>query len=192
MLSASLVGPNPDGGIAVGDEAPDFDLLNIDGEMVALNDYADSEGLIVIFTCNHCPFSVAYEDRIIALDEWSEAQGYPVVAINPNDPVQYPSDSYDAMIVRAEEKGFNFPYLFDETQEIALGYGATRTPHVFVLERAETQFICRYIGAIDDNTWEEENVSIRYIEEAVTAIKDGTSPDPDFTKAIGCTIKWKQ
>ncbi len=146
------------GGYEVGDVATDFKLKNVDGKMVSLSDYPDAKGFIVIFTCNHCPYSVAYEDRIIEMDKEYKEKGYPVIAINPNDPEQYPTDSYEAMKVRAKEKNFTFPYLFDEGQKIYPQYGATRTPHVFLLNKEEKGLVVKYIGAIDDNYTDAEKV----------------------------------
>ena len=107
-------------GFDVGDKASDFSLKNIDGEMVSLADYKDVNGFIVVFTCNHCPYAVMYEDRIVALDKKYKSQGYPVIAINPNDPSVKPADSFENMKVRAKEKGFTFPYLMDEGQRYIL------------------------------------------------------------------------
>src|SRR5690606_30003035 len=126
-----------DSGYKIGDEATDFKLENIDGNQVSLADYPDAKGFIVIFTCNHCPYAVAYEDRIIALDEKYKPLGYPVIAINPNDPEVQPEDSMEEMRKRAAEKGFTFPYLLDLGQEIYPQYGATKTPHVFLLNKEE-------------------------------------------------------
>ncbi len=181
-------------GVEVGDAAPDFKLKNIDGKTVGLSDYKDAKGVIVVFTCNHCPYAVLYEDRIIALSKKMKGLGFPVVAINPNDASKYPDDSFDGMVKRAEEKGFNFPYLHDESQAIAKAYGASKTPHVFLLAKGkDNKFSVAYIGAIDNDT---ENVSAdtrtNYVEDAVTAVSAGKSPDPSTTKAIGCTIKWKK
>ena len=183
------------GGLNVGDNAKDFKLKNIDGKYVSLSDMKDVRGVIVIFTCNHCPFAKAYEDRIIALDKKFKKEGYPVVAINPNDPKESPEDSYEAMQTRAKEKGFTFPYIFDETQEIATAYGAAHTPHVFLLQKqADGQFKVAYIGAIDNDT--ENKLSAKekknYVEDAIAALKSGKQPDPSSTKAIGCTIKWRK
>lgn len=176
-------------GYKVGDKATDFKLKNIDGKYVSMSDYASAKGFIVIFTCNHCPFSVAYEDRIIEIDLKYKELGYPVIAINPNDPVQVPADSYDEMIKRAADKGFTFPYLIDEGQQVYPAYGATRTPHVYILNKENDGLIVAYIGAIDDNHQDVKAVKNRYLEDAVNALMKGEKPAVDFTKAVGCSIK---
>ena len=179
------------GGYEPGDKATDFSLKNIDGTYVSLSDYDEAEGFIVIFTCNHCPYAVKYEDRIIALDKKYKDKGYPVIAINPNDPEVQPEDSFSNMKKRAAEKGFTFPYLFDESQEIYPQYGATKTPHVFLLEKVASDYIVRYIGAIDDNYKSASAVETHYVEDAVEALMAGEEPSVTSTKAIGCTIKTK-
>jgi len=178
-------------GYNVGDKATDFKLKNVDGKFVSLSDYPDAKGFTVIFTCNHCPYAKAYEGRIIELDKKYKALGYPVIAINPNDPEVNPDDSYDKMIVRAKEKGFTFPYLFDETQEVYRKYGAKKTPHVYLLEKKDQQLVVQYIGAIDDNYKDASEVKIPYVSNAIDALLAGKSPEPNFTKAIGCSIKDK-
>ncbi|MBM4177876.1 MAG: thioredoxin family protein [Ignavibacteria bacterium] len=179
-------------GVVVGDRAPDFRLINIDGQFISLDTYKNSKGLVVVFTCNHCPYSVKYEDRIIALAAETAKLGYPLVAINPNDPVKVPGDSYENMQVRAKEKGFTFPYIVDGTQEIAKAYGAKRTPHVFLLSNASNSWKVEYIGAIDDNANDAEKVESRFVLDAVRSLSSGSTPTVTQTKAIGCTIKWKE
>lgn len=179
-------------GYKPGDVAMNFTLKNVDGKMVSLSDYASSKGVLVIFTCNHCPYSVAYENRIIELHKMYASKGYPVVAINPNDAVAYPADSYENMIERAQEKNFPFAYLQDESQQIAKAYGATRTPHVYLLTQKNKQFTVAYVGAIDDNSNEEENVHKKYVQDAISDLEAGRSIATPFTKAIGCSIKWKK
>ena len=177
----------------VGQVAPAFDLKNIDGKNISLKETLhNNKGAIVVFTCNHCPYSVKYEDRLIALDEQFKAKGYPVIAINPNDPLTYKEDSWQNMKKRAKEKGFSFPYLVDETQEIAKAYAATRTPHVYLVQKgADDQGIVRYVGAIDDNT-EAEAVGVKYVEDAISRLEASEEINPTYTKAVGCGIKWKQ
>lgn len=176
-------------GYKVGDTARDFSLKNVDGKMVSLSGIKDVKGYIVVFTCNACPYAKAYEDRIIALNKKYATLGYPVVAINANDKDVQPADSYDNMQKRAKEKNYGFPYLYDESQEIAKTYGATRTPHVFVLDQNR---VVKYIGAIDDNSEEPDQVKEKYVENAIEALRAGKEVAVKETKAIGCSIKWKQ
>jgi peroxiredoxin len=176
-------------GYSVDDIAADFSLKNVNGKMVSLSDYKDSKGFIVVFTCNHCPFAKAYEDRIIALDRKYSKLGYPVIAINPNNPDKQKEDSYELMKVRAKEKGYTFPYLFDDGQKIYPQYGATKTPHVYILQKTPKGNQVKYIGAIDDNYEDEAAVKIKYAENAVDALLKGNEVPVKETKAIGCTIK---
>ena len=181
-------------GVAVGDVAPDFNLRNVDGKMVSLSsitneDGSTPKGYIVTFTCNTCPYAVMYEDRLIALHHKYAPQGYPVIAINPNDPDVKPDDSFDAMKVRAQEKAFPFVYLFDDGQSVYPQYGATTTPHIFLLDNTRK---VRYIGAIDNNPQDADAVTKRYLEDAIAAVEAGKDPDPNFTKAVGCSIKAKK
>ena len=180
-------------GYAVGDKVENFSLTNtVDGKQVALNDYLSKNGVIVVFTCNHCPYAKAYESRIMDLDKKYASLGYPVLAINSNDPVAEPTDSPDNMKKRAAEMQYSFPYLFDETQNIAKAFGATRTPHVFLLQKTSTGFVVSYIGAIDDNTYDISAVQNKYVESAISSLQNHEQPNPNFTKAIGCTIKWRE
>jgi peroxiredoxin len=178
-------------GYKVGDIATDFSLENIDGKMVSLSDYKEAKGFIVIFTCNTCPYAVAYEDRIIALDKKYASKGYPVIAIMPNDPDVQPGDSMEAMKTRAKAKGFTFPYLMDEGQNIYPQYGATKTPHVYLLQKTKKGNEVKYIGAIDDNYKDANAVTERYVENAVDALLNGKEIETTETRAIGCTIKVK-
>lgn len=179
-------------GYGIGDAATDFSLPGIDGKTYSLAQYTDAKGFIVIFTCNHCPYAVAYEDRIIALDQKYAPLGYPVIAINPNDPELQPEDNMEAMKTRAANKGFTFPYLLDDGQQIYPQYGATKTPHVFILNKENGKNIVRYIGTIDDNYKDADDVSKRYVESAVDALLSGHPVEQTTTVAIGCTIKDKR
>lgn len=178
-------------GYNVGDKATGFNLKNTDGKFVSLSDYPDAKGFTVIFTCNHCPYAQAYQDRIIELDKKYKAKGYPVIAISSNDPEIVPEDSYDNMVLRAKEKKYTFPYLFDETQDVCRKYGATRTPQVFLLEKKGSDLILQYTGAIDDNSQDASKVTAPYLTNAIDALLAGITPEPSFTKAIGCGIKLK-
>ncbi len=179
-------------GYTIGSKASDFSLKNVDGRMVSLSHYPDAKGFIVIFTCNHCPFAVAYEDRIIELHKQYAPKGYPVVAINPNDPAVQPQDSYERMQERAKQKGFPFPYLFDEGQKVYPLYGATRTPQVYLLRRKGADLIVEYIGAIDNNHQDTSKVTYAYVAQAIDALLAGKLPQTRETKAIGCTIKTRK
>lgn len=173
----------------IGDTADDFKLKNVDGKMVSLADFDEAKGFIVIFTCNTCPVSVANEDRIIALHEKYEGKGFQVIAINPNNPDVSSGDSFELMKVRAEEKGFKFPYLFDDGQEVYPKYGASKTPHVYVLNKESSELKVRYIGSIDDSARNAGAVRTKYVENAVDALLDGKTIQTPSTKAIGCSIK---
>lgn len=179
-------------GYHIGDAATDFKLKNIDDKMVSLSDFTDAKGFILIFTCNHCPYAIAYEDRIIALDKKYKPQGYPVIAINPNDPSVQPEDGFAEMKIRAKEKGFTFPYLLDEGQKIYPQYGATKTPHVFLLNKENGKNIVKYIGTIDNNYQDAANADEFYVEDAVDALISGKPIAKQNTVAIGCTIKVKK
>ena len=176
-------------GYKVGDIATDFTLENVDGKMVSLANYPEAKGFIVVFTCNTCPFSVAYEDRIIALNNKYASQGYPVIAIMPNSPTTSPGDSMEAMKARAKAKGFTFPYLIDKGQKVYPEYGASKTPHVYVLQKVKKGNQVKYIGAIDDNYQHPDSVNQKYVENAVDALLEGKSIKETHTRAIGCTIK---
>lgn len=178
-----------DSGYKIGDVVSDFELQNIDGKIISLSDFKDAKGFIITFTCNTCPFAIAYEDRIIGLDKKYASKGYPVIAINPNNPLVQPGDSYTAMQQRAKEKGFTFPYLVDEGQNVYPKFGATKTPHMYVLQKTKQGNVVKYIGTIDDNYKDASAVKIRYVEDAVDALLRGEEIKQKETKAIGCSIK---
>jgi len=178
-----------DNGYKVGDIATDFSLENIDGNKVSLSDYKDAKGFIVIFTCNTCPYAVAYEDRVEALNKKYAAKGYPVIAIMPNNTDVKPGDNMEAMKARAKAKGFTFPYLMDKGQKIYPQYGATKTPHVYILQKTKKGNEVKYIGAIDDNYKDAEAVTTTYAEDAVNALLNKQQIEIKETRAIGCSIK---
>lgn len=190
IIAATTPTGNQDGGYKPGDVATDFSLKNTDGKMVSLSDYKEAKGFIVVFTCNHCPFSVKYEDRIIDLHKKYAPQGYPVVAINPNDEKKQPEDSYAGMKERAKEKNFPFAYLHDQTQKVAHNFGAARTPHVYLLSKEGGKLVVKYIGAIDDNPHMPGAVEEKFLEKAISEVQAGKTVKDKETKAIGCTIKW--
>ena len=178
-------------GVSVGDKAPDFNLKNVDGEMYSFENIKDAngeapKGYIVVFTCNTCPYAVAAEQRIIDLHNAYAPKGYPVVAIQPNDPAAQPGDSFDAMQERAKEMEYPFLYLFDEGQKVYPVYGATRTPEIYLVDDKQ---IIRYHGALDDNVRDADGVEEKFTEKAIEAVMKGEEPQPAKTKAVGCTIK---
>ena len=179
-------------GYKTGSEVQDFQLKNVDGKIMSLSSIKDAKGYIVVFTCNHCPYAKAYEERIIALHKKFAPQGYPVVAINPNDPKVSPEDSYAKMKERAKEKQFPFVYLYDANQDVAKRFGAVRTPHVYLVQNAGGKKTVQYIGAIDNN-WEDPKAADQeYVAQAIDNLNAGMAVAVPETKAIGCTIKWKK
>lgn len=174
-------------GYKIGDVIEDFSLKNIDDTMVSLSNYNKAKGYILIFTCNTCPYSVANEDRIIMLDAKYKDLGFPVIAINPNDPIAMPEDSFTAMKVRAKEKGFTFPYLLDVGQKVYPKFGATKTPHVYIVTKKDMKV--QYIGAIDNSSRNADKVTEKYVENAVDALLAGHKIEKTETRAIGCSIK---
>lgn len=176
---------------AIGDAVRDFSLRNINGKMVSLASYPSARGFIIVFTCNHCPFSKSYEDRLLLLDKEFAFKGYPVIAINPNDPEAYEEDSFENMKLRSEEKKFTFPYLLDERQAVARAFDAQRTPHVFLVKKEDGKNILKYAGAIDDNPQDANGVSKNYIQDALGYVISNKPVVTQTSKAVGCAIKWK-
>ena len=178
-------------GYNLGDAVADFRLKNVDGRMASLADYRAQKGLIVVFTSNHCPFSKTYEDRLIALDRKFSSQGYPVLAIMPNDPVAYEEDSFDNMKTRARDRSYPYAYVIDESQAVARAFGATRTPQVYVLKQTNGQFILEYMGTVDDSPQDSMGTQRQYVAEAVSNLLANRPVQSPITKPIGCAIKWK-
>jgi peroxiredoxin len=172
----------------LGDPAPPFSLPGTDGRTHSLEGLSDKPVLVVIFSCNHCPYVQAYEDRLVAVQRDYAERGVQLIAINSNDDVNYPEDSFEQMAARARAKGFNFLYLRDASQAVAKAYGATHTPQLFVFDRART---LRYTGKIDDNWQNPKAVTRRYLRDALDALLADRAPAEARTHAIGCTIKWK-
>jgi peroxiredoxin len=173
----------------IGEQVDDFKLQSVDQSWISLSDYMGEQGTILIFTCNTCQYAQMYEDRIIAMHERFSKKGFPVLAINPNDVIQKPGDSFENMKKRSEQKGFTFPYLLDVDQEVYPRFGATNTPQVFLLG---SDMRLRYSGAIDDNPQDAAAVKMNYVENAVQALMADENPEPSRTKAIGCGIKAKK
>ena len=167
---------------------PGFSLTGVDDKTYSLNDFSDKKILIVIFSCNHCPYVQAYEDRIMELQNEFEKDGVQIIAINSNDDVKYPDDSFDEMKKRAAARGFNFPYLRDETQDVAKAFGATHTPQIFLFDSDRK---LKYEGKIDDNWQEPDKVKSAYLKEAILEVLGNKEVSVPETFSIGCTIKWK-
>jgi peroxiredoxin len=173
--------------LTLGATAPTFDLPGVDGGNHSLDDYADSDVLVLIQSCNHCPYVQAWEDRMIAIARDYADRGVRVVAISSNDAETYPEDSFEEMRRRAESRGFTFDYLYDEPQEIARALGSERTPEVFVFDR-ERKLV--YHGAIDDSR-DDRAVTQHYLRDALDALLAGEEPPVADTPAVGCSMKWK-
>ncbi len=187
LLSARFVAD----GYQVGDVVRDFKLKNVDGRLISLADQKAAKGYILAFTCNTCPVAKAYEDRIVALNEQFAAKGFPLIAIQSNDADRSPGDSYTAMQQRAKAKRYAFPYLYDETQTVAHAFGATNTPHMFVVKRDGEQYRVAYIGAVDNNQRDPSAATKHYVADAVNELLAGKPVTTSSAKAIGCGIKWK-
>lgn len=196
--------------LKIGDPAPDFSLKGVDDKTWRLADFAGAKALAVVFSCNHCPYVVAYEGRMIDLQKEFATRGVRFVLINSNEDQNYPEDSFENMVRRAGGKGYPFPYLRDETQDVARAYGAVRTPHLFVFAKTGTVpdlpadrreavesglspvWRLAYTGKIDDNWQDPDRVKEPYLKRALEALTSGKPPPVRETDAIGCTIKWKK
>jgi len=179
-------------GYQVGNVAADFDLKNVDGKNVSLASYEKAKGYIVVFTCNTCPVAKIYQDRVEALNKTYAAKGYPVIAINTNDPVASPGDSYVKMQERAKEKNFSYVYLEDPNHVYTKKYGAIKTPHVFVLQKTAKGNEVAYIGAIDNDQEDTNTSKTTFVQNAINSLLKGEKPAITSTKAVGCSIKWKK
>jgi peroxiredoxin len=173
--------------LELGAKAPDFDLKGVDGKQHSLSDYADAKALCIIVSCNHCPTAIQYEDRMVKLQKDYADKGAQLVVINPNETDGHPTDSFDHMVGRAKEKSFNFPYLRDETQEIAKALGAVRTPEVFLFGPDRTLV---FHGRIDDNADNPSGVTRHDLREALDELLAGKPISVPDTPPVGCTVKW--
>jgi len=174
--------------LKIGSKAPDFNLPATDGKKYSLNSFAGKKAIIVVFSCNHCPYVQAYEDRIIEIQK-DYTKDVQVVAISSNEDINYPEDSFENMKARAALKKFNFPYLHDETQNIAKAYGATHTPEIFLFDKERK---LAFHGKIDDNWQEPQNVKSKYLRNAIDELLSGKQISVPETFTIGCTIKWRR
>ena len=175
--------------LKLGSPAPDFNLIGVDDKNYSLNSFADIDALIIIFSCNHCPYVKAYEGRMKQLQEDYANKGVTVVAINPNDAVNYPEDSFEEMKKRVESENFNFVYLRDEDQSAAKAYDATHTPEIFLFDKERK---LAFHGKIDDNWQEPDKVVNNYLRDALDELLVGKEISVPETFTIGCTIKWKK
>ena len=174
----------------LGEKAPAFSLPGVDGKTHALESLRGAKATIVVFSCNHCPYVVLNEDRLISAFEDYAAKGVGMAAINSNDSAKYPEDSFDAMKARAKEKSFPFAYLRDESQDVARAYAATHTPHLFVLD---ADLKLAYTGAVDDDSSYKNRKKAEkfFLRDALDDLVAGRAVRTPETHAIGCTIKWK-
>ncbi|MDX9711171.1 MAG: thioredoxin family protein [Ignavibacteriaceae bacterium] len=179
----------PDNKLKIDSLLPQFNLPGTDGNSYSSEGFKNKNIMIVIFSCNHCPYVQAYEERMINLQKEFKDRGVQIVAINSNDDSKYPEDSFDEMKKRAVERKFNFPYLRDETQKIAKAFGASHTPQIFLFNKERK---LKYEGKIDDNWQEPDRVQNHYLRDAITEVLDEREVSIPETFSIGCTIKWKE
>ena len=175
-----------------GDIAPAIKLLSVNGKMVSFDDYPDAKGFVVVFIGDGCPYSKAYEQRIIDLDKNYAARGFPVMAINPNDSACSPEDAFSEMKDHAKSFSYIFPYLFDEGQTVTAAYGPKSTPYVFVISKTEAGNIVEYTGAIDNDTRNSDPAKHKYVEDCIIALLNNQKPAVTTTKSIGCSICWRK
>ena len=173
--------------LKIGDKLPEFSLVATNGRECNPYEFEESKIIVVMFTCNHCPYVQAYENRLIELQKYFADKAVSFIAINANDEINYPEDSFDNMVKRAKEKGYNFPYLRDKTQEVVKTFGASYTPEVFVFDQNKT---LQYHGRVDDNWKEPDKVKKQDLKEAIESILNNKKVDMAETQAIGCTVKW--
>jgi len=175
--------------LPLGTSAPDFSLMNVDGRIVSLKDFDDAPALLVIFMCNHCPYVVHVADHLAQLAQEYMARGLAVVGINSNDVAGYPADSPEQMVAEAEARGYAFPYLYDETQEVAQAYQAACTPDLFVFDK---KMKLAYRGQLDSSR-PDSGIPItgQDLRAALDAVLAGQAPRVDQTPSLGCNIKWK-
>ncbi|PAM91567.1 thioredoxin family protein [Flavobacterium sp. IR1] len=191
LLFSVLIAQAQSKTLKAGEAAPDFKLKNVDNKEVSFANFPDAKGFIVVFTCNTCPYAIGYEKRIIELNAKFKPQGYPVIAINPNDPEASKADTFVKMQELAKAKKYAFPYLFDPGQVVTDQYGAKHTPHLFVVSKSKTGTTIEYTGAIDNDPEGLKADKTKYVEDVITALKNNQKPAITETKEIGCTVKRK-
>jgi peroxiredoxin len=173
--------------LELGKSPPDFNLPGVDGKTYSPASFKDAKVLIVLFTCNHCPYVVGSEDRMIKFYNDYAAKGVAMIGINSNETVGHPTDSFEHMVGHAKEKGFKWPYVRDDSQQIALAYGALRTPHYYVFDQNRK---LRYTGRMDDNPRNPGQEKTHELRDAVDALLAGKEIDVPLTNPIGCNVKW--
>jgi len=166
----------------------DFSLKGTDGKAYSVSDFKEKNIIIIIFMCNHCPYVKAVLNRFIKIQDKYRDKGVQLIGINPNDINAYPEDSYDNMKIFHKTNGMNFPYLIDETQEMARKYDAVCTPDIYLYDRNR---ILKYRGRLDDNWKDEDSVKHKDLEKAISLISEGREPDFNQIPSMGCSIKWK-
>lgn len=190
LAASTALAPALAWAISTGDAIPmkDTRMLSVDGRDVSIGEVAGEKGTLVVFTCNHCPYARAWEDRIVALGNEYAGRGIGVIAINPNDPTMTAEDDFEHMQQRAREKKFGFPYVVDSTSGVARAFGATHTPEIFLFDKGGT---LAYHGAVDDNSADPGAVQSHYLKDALDAVIAGKIATPAETKALGCSIKFR-
>jgi len=175
--------------VEIDSSAPDFNLPATNGQNYSLDSFKNAHALVIVFTCNHCPYAKAAWPLLVKLAQEFKEKGVAFVAINPNDDKQYPEDSLEKMKEHHSARKMNFPYLIDESQDTARAYGAQCTPDIFVYDRERK---LRYHGRVDDNWQHPEAVKKEELKEAIEALLRGESPSGDQNPSMGCSIKWRQ
>lgn len=171
----------------IGEAAPDFSLPATDGRNYSLDNFSEARLLVIVFSCNHCPYVIGSEDRMIEFANDYASRGVAFVAINSNAETTYADDSFEHMVARAQEKSFPFVYLHDQSQQVALDYGALRTPHYYVFD-ADRKL--RYTGRMDDNPRHPGQESTNELRDAVDTLLEGQTPATEKTNPLGCNVKW--
>lgn len=175
--------------LTIGSRMISFKLKNVDGKVLNAEELSKGkQATVIIFSCNHCPYVQAWEDRMVQLGKTYGSRGAAFALVNANDPVKYTEDSYPEMIKRAKSKGYPFPYLHDADQSVAKAYGATRTPEVFLFDAQGT---LQYHGRVDDHYEDPKQVKSQDLKDALEAVLAGRTPAIVETPVVGCTVKWK-
>lgn len=169
----------------------DFNLLNVNGKQISLKSYPKAKGFIIVFTSNHCPFAKLYPPRLNELNKKYSSLGVPLIAISSTDTIQFEEDCYMKMVKKAKNEKFNFPYLYDGTQAVALNFNAERTPHAFVIWKENSSWVVKYQGAIDDNGAEPKKVKNTFVADAVNALLSGNELAIKESRSVGCEIHFR-